>query len=188
MPHEAPSSHDEEDTETLGAWGLTRRERIWGLAAVAAVLGLVTLLVAVFWQPAPPRRVVMSTGAADGAYHAYALRYQAILARSGVELVLLPSAGALENLERLRHRRDGVSLALVQGGLAQPGDEDRVVSLGAVAYEPLWLFSRRAQPLQDFKELRGSRIAAGAPGSGTRQLVDALLGAYGPAAAGSFSV
>src|SRR5574340_348239 len=117
----------------------------------------------------------MSTGAPDGAYYAYAQRYREILARSGVELVLLPSAGAVQNLQRLRERRDGVTLALVQGGLAQPGDADRIVSLGAVNYEPLWLFARGGLNLDDVAGLRGLRIAGGPPGSGTRQVVDALL-------------
>ena len=131
------------DSDELGHhWGLTPSERLLGLLALLVALALMAALIALFWQPAPPRRVIMSTGTEDGAYHAYGLRYREILARAGVELVLRPSAGAVENLQRLRERRDGVTLALVQGGLAQPGDADKLVSLGAVNYEPLWLFHR----------------------------------------------
>jgi hypothetical protein len=173
LPQEGPSG-----SERLTS-GLTRKERLLLGSIVALALGLVVALVAVFWQPAPPSRVVMSTGAPDGAYHAYALRYREILARSGVELVLRPSAGSVENLQRLRKRDGGVTLALVQGGLAEPADAERLVSLGAVAYEPLWVFHRATLKLQGFEDLRGRRIAGGGPGSGTRMVVDRLLELHG---------
>ena len=158
-----------------GAFGMTAHER-WIAAGVAlAALLLIGLLIAAFWQPGPPRRVVMSTGIEDGAYHAYGLRYKEILARSGVELVLKPSAGAVENLERLRSKKDGVTLALVQGGLAQPGDETRLVSLGAVAYEPLWVFHRSTVSIDRFNVLAHLRVTAGASGSGTRKVAERFL-------------
>jgi TRAP-type uncharacterized transport system substrate-binding protein len=166
---------DPVDAEPFGAWGLTARERLLGGAVLLGALVLAVALIVAVWRPAPPSTVVMSTGAEDGAYHAFGKRYQEILARAGVTLVLRPSAGAVENLERLRTRQDGVSLALVQGGLAQPGDGDRLVSLGAVAYEPLWLFHRGSLPLQRLSELRGRRVSGGVPGSGTHKVVVDLL-------------
>ena len=45
----------------------------------------------------------MSTGAEGSDYPIkFGLRYRELLARSGVELKLLPSAGALENLKHLK--------------------------------------------------------------------------------------
>ena len=154
---------------------MTAHERWIAFGVALAALLLIGLLIAAFWQPGPPRRVVMSTGAEDGAYHAYGLRYKEILARSGVELVLKLSAGAVENLERLRSKKDGVTLALVQGGLAQPGDETRLVSLGAVAYEPLWVFHRSTVSIDRFNVLALLRVTAGAPGSGTRKVAERFL-------------
>ena len=105
---------------------------------VLAVLGWVLYLLA---PPPPPKQIVMSTGAPDGAYHAYAQRYKAILAEDGVELVLKPSQGAQENLERLRHHTDDVDVALVQSGLTRT-PEPGLVTLGSVFYEPVWVFYR----------------------------------------------
>jgi TRAP-type uncharacterized transport system substrate-binding protein len=155
--------------------GLTRRDHLTGIALVLVAMLLIGALIAVIWRPGPPSRVVMSSGAAGGAYDAFARRYRAILARSGVELVVMSSAGASQNLERLRQRQGGVTVALAQGGLAQPGDENRLVSLGAVAYEPLWFFYRDARPIERLDALRGLRIAAGPIGSGTRQMMEELL-------------
>ena len=105
-------------------------------------LPLAVLLAVAFWgvahyvQPAPPKVVVMSTGPSDGAYHDFAQRYKAVLAEYGVTLKLVASAGSVENLERLRNRQDGVSLALVQSGLANAENAPGLVTLGSVFYEP----------------------------------------------------
>jgi TRAP-type uncharacterized transport system substrate-binding protein len=145
-----------------------------GLLAVAALLlALAAWGLARLAPPPPPKQVVMSTGAADGAYHAYALRYREILAEYGVDLVLRPSRGAQENLERLRSGADGVQVALVQSGLTQPS-EPGLVSLGSVFYEPVWLFYRDRRVLERGAELAGRKIAIGAAGSGTAELGRAI--------------
>ena len=159
--------------------GLSRRERVIAMVVFALAALLVATLVATFWRPGPPDRVVMSTGAEDGAYHAFALRYRAALARAGVELELRPSAGAVQNLERLRDPASGVSVALVQGGLASPDAVDGLVSLGAVAYEPVWVFHRAGLRLERFGDLAALRVAAGAPGSGTRLLAEQFFQRHG---------
>ena len=179
MPADPAASSDSADAEVTGAFGLTLREHLLGIGVLLVALLLVVAAIVAFWKPGPPSRVIMSTGTEDGAYHAFGKRYKQILARSGVELVLLPSAGAVENLERLRTRKDGVTLALVQGGLAQPGDDDKLVSLGAVAYEPLWIFHRASLAIVRFDEFKGLKIAAGPSGSGTRKLVEDLLARHG---------
>ena len=149
------------------------------------VFPLVALLVLAVWgiahyvEPAPPRIVVMSTGPLDGAYHAHALRYQAVLAEYGVKLELKPSAGSVENVERLKTREDGVSLALVQGGIADAKNAPGLVTLGSVFFEPTWLFYRGKQVIELVSQLRGKRIAIGPPGSGTRPVALSFARANG---------
>jgi len=138
------------------------------------VFPLVVLLALAVWgmthyvEPAPPRIVVMSTGPLDGAYHAFAQRYKTLLAEYGVTLELRSSAGAVENIERLKARKDGVSLALVQGGIANAENAPGLVTLGSLFYEPSWLFYRSGLKVDLGNQLRGKRIAIGASGSGTR--------------------
>jgi TRAP transporter TAXI family solute receptor len=160
-----------------------RRTHRWVLlAAAAGLVALVALLArlfAVLVDPAPPRSVTMSTGPGDGAYHAFALRYRAHLARYGVELVLKQSDGSLQNLERLKAGRDGVEIALVQGGVADAADTPGVMTLGSVFYEPVWLFWRGEDPPASVAQLRGKRIAIDQEGSGTRALALRLLRANG---------
>jgi TRAP-type uncharacterized transport system substrate-binding protein len=149
------------------------------------VLPLAVLLALAVWgithyvQPAPPKVVVMSTGPLDGAYHAFAQRYKTILAEYGVTLELKPSAGAVENVERLKTGKDGVSVALVQGGIANAENAPGLVTLGSVFFEPTWLFYRSARSIELGNRLRGKRIAIGAPGSGTRAVAMAFARANG---------
>lgn len=144
----------------------------WGLAAVLVAAGLVFA-----WQfvdPAPPSSVTLATGDADGAYHAYGKRYQTILARQGIEVNLVETAGSPENLGLLKDPDSGVQLGFLQSGLATPEDEG-LYSLASLYYEPLWLFSvDRGEPLM-VADLAGQRIAAGDPDSGTRAILLHLL-------------
>lgn len=154
------------------------RDFAWLLAIAVVLLALTTWGLLRLAPPPPPKQIVMSTGAADGAYHAYALRYRAILAEYGVDLVLKPSKGAQENLERLRLGTDGVEVALVQSGLTKPEEPD-LVTLGSVFYEPVWIFYRDKHELKRGFELVGKKIAIGAPGSGTAELGHTLAAGSG---------
>ena len=158
----------------------------------ALIIGVPSLLVIVsaFWvaaryiKPAPPDHITMATGPAGGAYQHYAEKYRAILARNGIDLTLVPSAGSVENLDRLR--KGTTDVAFVQGGIAigagpaDPDDDDSadapIQSLGALYPEPLWVFGRK--PIPDtvtLSALTHERIAVGPEGSGTRALALALL-------------
>lgn len=136
------------------------------------------LVAARFIQPAPPDTLTISTGSEGGAYQRFAAIYKDVLARYGVTLIEKPSAGALENLARLRDPNEDVAAAFIQGGTARVQEDDALLSLGSLYYEPLWIFYRAdlGAPSR-LVDLKGKRIAIGVPGSGTRHLADQLLSA-----------
>jgi TRAP transporter TAXI family solute receptor len=144
------------------------------------VLGVLVLLILLGWAldkvapPPPPKRVVMTTGTPEGAYHRYAQQYREQLAAAGLVLELRPSSGALENLERLRSGADGVEVGLVQGGLVVEADEQQLVTLGSMFYEPIWVFYRGKAIVERIHDLRGRRVAIGPRGSGTHALGSAI--------------
>jgi len=149
-----------------------------GIPAAALIAGGFWLA-AQFIRPAPPDFLVMSTGAPGGAYEAFAARYKPILAAQGIELRERPSAGAVENLRRLLDPKEEVDVGLVQGGLGFGTDAEGLVSLGSFYHEPLWVFYRGKETLDQLVQLKGRRIAIGPEGSGTRQLALELLEASG---------
>jgi len=161
-----------------------RLRDVWkDFVLVVAIPLLVVIAVVVvasqFVNPAPPRRITISTSTAEGGYHFFAGEYQKILARDGITLELRTSAGATENLARLSKPDSGVDLGFVQDGLAAASDHPDLVSLGSLYYEPVWVFHRQRRELSRFGELKGLRIATGSEGSGTRTLALELLSASG---------
>ena len=146
----------------------------------AAVLVVVALGVSLaIIDPAPPRTVVMTTGSPGSAYSEVAERYREVLARDGVELRLIPSAGAIENLNRLSDPNSGVSVGFLQGGITNAKKSPELASLGTVFYEPLWFFYRGVQIDRGLSGFRGKRMSIGPEGSGTRALTLELLARNG---------
>lgn len=158
--------------------------RPFGLAsaAIIAILGLVIGLFAVarLVFPLLPSRLAIATGAPGGGYFEFGERYKAILAQQGVQVTVLSTSGSIQNLAMLRDPASGVSVALVQNGLTDPERSPKLVSLGTVAYVPLWIFYRGPQAsLYQLGQLRGMRVSVGPKGSGTQQLALELLARSG---------
>lgn len=159
------------------AEAVSARDLLIASVPILVAVSLCVWIMVHFARPLPPDTIVMTTGSPDGAYHGFALRYQAILQRHGVTLELKPSSGALENLERLKDPGSGIDVGFVQTGLAKASDDDSLVSLGSLFYEPVWIFYRSEATLDRLIQLVTRRVAVGAPGSGTRALADLLLAA-----------
>lgn len=69
-------------------------------------------------QPAPPHTVTISAGPPGSSFWNAAQRYKPILARNGITLNVLPSAGSLQNLERLSDPNADVDVGFVQSGVS----------------------------------------------------------------------
>lgn len=145
------------------------------------VYGLGALLVtAAFWvtfqfiEPAPPRALSIATGSPDGAYWRFAQQLQSQLLQHDVELELISTNGSVDNLDKLN--RAQVDVAFVQSGLASAEDYPSLQSLGALYYEPLWIFIQESpSAIERITELTGMKIAIGGVGSGTRLVAEHLL-------------
>ncbi len=138
-------------------------------------------LAAQFIKPAPPDQLIVTTGGDGGAYRVFAARYKDVLARYGITLVDKPSAGSNENLRRLRDPGFEVDAALIQGGTARVDEEEKLVALGDLYYEPLWIFYRESalHSADKLLDLKGKRVAIGGEGSGTNHLALEMLAANG---------
>lgn len=137
---------------------------LYGILVAVVVVGALGLAFAIL-EPTPPRTVVISTGPPGSTYHGFAERYRERLATDGIEMVLRESGGAAENLERLNDPESDVSVGFVSMGLATQEDSPDLRSLGAVFYEPVWVFYRSAEERDaPPSELRGLRISVGVQG------------------------
>jgi uncharacterized protein len=146
------------------------------ILAVAAVV-----IAARFLDPLPPRSIRIAAGVPEGAYTAAAQRYRDILARDGVQVNIVTTAGAIENIRLLSTPGSGVDVGFVQGGTAAAtgGSTNALQSLASVFFEPLWIFVRADVSATRISHLGRRRIAIGPEGSGTRVLARELLVASG---------
>ena len=126
-----------------------------------------------FVEPAPPREITIATGGPSGAYYAFAKRYQGILARQGIKLNVMQTAGSIENIALLSSGQADV--AFVQGGTGKAAANPLLVSLGSLYFEPLWVFVRADLDVTKLSDLRGLKVAAGSEGSGTWAVAKQLL-------------
>jgi len=142
-------------------------------------------VIAAFWiaahyvRPAPQDSFSMATGPDGGAYRLFAERYRDILRREKITMELKPTAGSAVNLKLLEDAGSGVEVGLVQAGLVTDDPPAALRSLGAVYYEPLWLFYRGEDEVDKLGQLAEKRVAVGPEGSGTRMLALQLLKASG---------
>jgi TRAP-type uncharacterized transport system substrate-binding protein len=165
------------------------------LLVVAALLG------GAYWwlDPQPPRTVTLATGPAGSAYAEFGQRYAKALAKDGIRVKLLPTEGTVGNQQALR---DGTAdVAFVRGGSDDTSADANagITSLGALFYEPLWVFYRPAALLPAapngskpkppatnpaprliaLTQLQGLRVNVDQDGSGVPDLVRRLLQANG---------
>ena len=147
--------------------------KTFGPAILVAIAGCF-----VAWQfvnPAPPDTITLAAGQQGGAYLLFAEQYREILAREGVTLNILETAGSVENLKLLAKDPDEVDLAFVQGGISATTTATDLASLASLYYEPLWVFYRGTESLTRITQLQQKRLAIGEVGSGTQAVALALL-------------
>jgi TRAP transporter TAXI family solute receptor len=132
-----------------------------------------------FVAPAPPRKISIGTGSPSGAYFAFGKKYSELFAKENISLEVKITAGSAENLKLLESDSDGADIAFVQGGMSILANTEKLVSLGSLYFEPLWIFHQKGLSLHRLSDLKGLRVAVGEEGSGTKVLAMQLLGLNG---------
>jgi TRAP transporter TAXI family solute receptor len=144
------------------------------LLAIAGICLLAYFVV----DPSPPRKVRLATGQDNSAYSEFGKKYAAALAKHGVTVELVPSAGSGENLKRLKAGE--VDIAFVQSGSTneEAAEREGLQSLGSLFTEPLWLFLRETKgkpPITQLTQLKGLKINYGPKGAGAPRLFRQVL-------------
>jgi TRAP-type uncharacterized transport system substrate-binding protein len=154
---------------------------VWSASVISIFLALFFLswMSYHFLEPLPPKFLVMATGREGGSYTAFGERYKQALARNGINVVLRPTSGAVENLKLLSDKNNDVQAGFVQSTVGVIDEASNLVSLGGLAYTPLWIFYRSSDTFDDLTFLQGKRIAIGPEGSGVQQFSTEFLNVAG---------
>lgn len=145
------------------------------LISILSIILIVILISYYYVRPFPPTTLVMATGMERGSYFVFGEHYRQILARDGIQVKLRPSSGSVENFNLLKDRSQEVDAGFVQGTMGKIDETSGLVSLGSLAYTPLWVFYTGTEILDDLSQLKGKRIVIGPQGSGIQQFASELL-------------
>ncbi len=147
--------------------------RNWSLFALLVVVsGIVIVLV----QLLPPKQMSMAAGPENGAYRQVAERYREILARDGIKLKIVETAGSVDNAKLLESGQ--VDAAILQGGI-QVSDPE-IEAIGAIFFEPLLFLVHTDANIPGNPALWSElRISSGQAGSGASAAFDDFQAAVG---------
>ncbi|MGD0169936.1 MAG: TAXI family TRAP transporter solute-binding subunit [Smithella sp.] len=152
-----------------------------GVAFSAIIFTALVIVIAafLFFYFAPPNTIIITSGDEGSSFQRNSEKYAKILARNGVKMKVLKSEGSLQNLERLENPSFRVDVGFVQTGVAKGQNTDKLISLGSISYEPLFIFYRGSKPLDVLSQFEGKRLAVGEDGTGTHVLALELLALNG---------
>lgn len=175
LPPKAPSNFQSVVVEeVLAFWSFIISNWLYVLPSL--LLGALLIYMV---RPLPPKTLTIATGQAHSTADVVGHRYREFFQKHGVHLTLVPSKGAEENLSLLLEGK--VDAAFAQGGLELPEGPQHLLSLGSVAYQPLWLFHYQTDKVDpDLNRfLSGKKTSINIAGSSTRAMLEPVLKAQG---------
>ncbi len=158
----------------------TRLYATFGRSIVIALLAIIVTTVLLvsslmfFFGNAPPSSISMASGPKDSSYYRNALRYRDLLAKQGIKVNIIETEGSIDNLHRLLRPNSKVDVGFVQSNLPPDTDVSKLMSLGSISNQPLFIFYRGA-PKTFLTEFAGKRLWLGPDGSGNLFLSESLL-------------
>ncbi|MBI1923927.1 TAXI family TRAP transporter solute-binding subunit [Candidatus Poribacteria bacterium] len=154
--------------------------RIWVPVLILFIVGIV--LVLKYGEPPPPKHFVLATGGVGGAYYAFGQQYEQRFAKDKITIDVRATAGSIENLKLLDSEpalsatKGQADIGFVQGGVShQVTTSHALRSLASVYYEPLWVFYRGENKIEEPIQFVGKRISIGEEGSSTQAVAKLLL-------------
>jgi TRAP transporter TAXI family solute receptor len=152
---------------------------IYWLTASALTAGIIILLLTMV-VTSPPRKMVIASGPEGSYFEQTARKYAFELRKQGIEVEILNTAGAEENVQLINDETHQVDIAFIHGGVTNTQESPRLMSLGSIGYEPVWIFYRSGLgKLSTLNQLKGLRIATGRSGSGIDLISRKFLKALG---------
>jgi len=149
---------------------IVRERRLWKLSRTAAfaVIAVALLVSLVIFSPAAPKKITLLTGPEGSGYHELGKRYAVYLGDRGLNVEVQVTDGGFDNV-RLLAADIGDTVAFAPSNIEHVIDDSvdtsHLVSLGSIAYEPLWLFFRAEAEVRRISDLAGLRVAMGIKGS-----------------------
>jgi len=160
-------------------------------SVLAGVIGLASYGVVRETETIGEGRIVMATGSSQ--YYELAESYRRDLERNGIKLEVQRLTEGFATLKTLLEPNSGLNAGFIKGGLVgslqgrlatekakgRHAEFGKLLSVGRMFYEPIWVYSRGDLPVASLRDLKGMKIFTGTKESGARRIVNQLLKANG---------
>jgi TRAP-type uncharacterized transport system substrate-binding protein len=152
---------------------------------IAAVIVAILLSIVAIWaafailRPTPPHTVAMATGPVGSTSYEFGKRYREFLTKNGIELRLVPTAGAVDSAKLLQDPKSGISISMIPSGMISTEQSKGLATLGTLFYQPVWLFYHGPKAEEKHQAMLGSRISIGMDGSAAHAIAVRMLALNG---------
>lgn len=160
-------------------------------SVLAGVIGLASYGVVRETQTIGEGKIVMATGSSQ--YYELAESYRRELERNGIALEVQRLTEGFTTLKTMLDPNSGLNAGFIKGGLVgslqgrlatekakgRYAEFNRLLSVGRLFYEPIWVYSRGDLHVASLRDLQGMKIFTGTKESGARRIVNQLLKANG---------
>ena len=160
-------------------------------SVLAGVIGLASYGVVRETETIGEGKIVMATGSSQ--YYELAESYRRDLERNGIKLEVQRLTEGFTTLKTMLEPNSPLNAGFIKGGLVgslqgrlatekakgRHAEFGKLLSVGRMFYEPIWVYSRGDLPVASLRDLKGMKILTGTKESGARRIVNQLLKANG---------
>jgi TRAP-type uncharacterized transport system substrate-binding protein len=138
----------------------------------------VALFLIIFYlDPFPSKHIYFATSYPNSDWHNFVKKTTAALNEKGLEVTLINTDGAIDNVIRLNNPKDKANVAFTYGAALNQDQIRGIYSLGSIFYEPVWIFYRKNKihALKSMKDLASYKVGVGPAKSGSLMIAKKLL-------------
>ena len=160
-------------------------------SVLAGVIGLASYGVVRETGTIGEGKIVMATGSSQ--YYELAESYRRDLERNGIKFEVQRLTEGFTTLKTMLEPNSPLNAGFIKGGLVgslqgrlatekakgRHAEFGKLLSIGRMFYEPIWVYSRGDLPVASLRDLKGMKILTGTKESGARRIVNQLLKANG---------
>ena len=153
------------------------KEEIKESKLLAATLFLAIIGLLIYLKPFPNRDIYFLSGYPNSDWSVLAKSTADILHKNGLNISVLNTEGAVENVIRLDNENDDANAGFTYG-LALHEDELRgIYSLGSVGYEPVWILYNKSKigEIQSLESISKYRVGLGPIQSGSYRIAKKIF-------------
>lgn len=133
-----------------------------------------------YLDPIPDRNIYFATSYKQSDWESFANSAKSILDKKGLDVHVVSTEGAIDNIDKLLDPKSPVNIAFTYASAIKEEDRNKLLSLGSVSYEPVWVFywKDKIKEPKSLGELENHKVSLGPTKSGSYAIAKMLFGVY----------